>query len=536
MATATPVVLGPEKVAAPPINGESGGIINMMVPNLPPHDDVHASVSPILAGWGPGIAYSRIFRYRWNPADDGRSGPAGLSTQYDPSTSLSSHEITCDICSDWSLDDDGSLRITIRDDVKWQNIDPLNGRSLNSRDVQFSLQRIKDPALPNSHLLNTVSKLETEGASTLVISTFLPDSELWDKLADGRAAIVSPEAVELQGDLKRGPTVGTGPWILGEQNFHSMTFRRNPDYHLPQLPLAEGIKVHIVAGIDAQSTMLRVGLADMGQLNREHLASAIDRFPELRWRTTHDTASGIEVAINTTRAPFNNIEVRQAVMKAWNPAQLIDELHRGQAFLSVGLPLQDSTWLLPNAEIVSYFNDLDAARSLMADQSIDISTPIMVTVGEYGDDYINTAQSLARALTKIGITAEVERVPTRKFGDEVWINGQYDIYVGAAPPQSSVSSLLFSVYHSEAPWNSTGYSSLELDELIEKQTVELNRGQRRELLLELQRKILAGAYRFKAATRVLHWLWWPHLNNVSPNTYRADSFWATRIWLENSAN
>ena len=42
----------------------------------------------------------------------------------------------------------------------------------------------------------------------------LPDADALLSLADGHSKIVAREAVEANGDLLNGPTIGSGPWML----------------------------------------------------------------------------------------------------------------------------------------------------------------------------------------------------------------------------------------------------------------------------------------------------------------------------------
>ena len=515
-----------------PVRGERGGVINLAVPQPAPNQDIHRSVSPILSGWGPGIAYSRLFRYRWISPDEGNMDIQPFETRYDPSSSVSAYEIKCDLCESWSLEDDLTLRVKLKNNIRWQYVAPLSGRDFDASDVVYSLDRLSNRSFPNSRLLNTVSEVIAEDDRTVVIRTAVPDAEILEKLADARAAIVAPEAVDVQGDLIRGPTVGTGPWILDEFSSFSMVFIANPDYHIRELPLADGLRISVIPDEQTRIISLRTGQLDLVESPADRLIEAVERFPDLRWRSVHDAAAGVEIALNSNRAPFSDISVRRAVMKAWDPYELIDDIHYGQSFVGAGLPLTHPTWLLPQSEVLEYFNDVEAARLLIAsNEDLATTDEVVVTVGEYGDAYVESAISLADTMTSIGIDARVERVPTRVFGDDVWIGGDYDVYVGAAPPQSSVTSMLFSIHHTEGPWRSTGYKSPDLDALIELQTVEFDAARRREYLLDIQRLIFDGAHRFNVAAQVSHWVWWSHLHNVAPNSNRADGFWLTRLWF-----
>ena len=295
--------------------------------------------------------------------------------------------------------------------------------------------------------------------------------------------------------------------------------------------MLDGINVSIIEDEQTRTTALRTGQLDLIQPDLPDLIAATERFDELRWTRSHDPAAGIEVAFNTTRNYLTNQFFREAVLYTWAPNGLIDDLHNGQSFISAGLPLYNPEWLLPAPEIDAFFNDRTKVLSLLDGVNLPRGIMINIRVGQFGDEYTATALSLAEAINRLGAIASLEAVSTRTFGEEIWNEGDYDIYVGAPPPLSSATSALFAIHHSGGPWNTTGYSTAELDSLIELQAVETDPIVRGELMLEIQREIFRGAHIFRPAASVSHWLWWSHLRNVAPTTYRSDSTWLSRLWL-----
>ena len=529
--TLSPTISPDEPLQPLPVSGVRGGTLKTAVPQSAPHQDIHKSVSPILGAWGPGIAYSRLFRYRWLEPKEPNSGIAALANRYDPQASTSAYEIICDLCESWQLGSDATLTVKLRPDVPWHLSDPQLGRNLTVEDVVYSINRLNDPKLPNYHLVNTIAEARATGDDTLQIQLTLPDPEIFDKLADARFAIVAPEAVDLYGDLTQGPTIGTGPWILDSFDRSRMQFVANPDYFIPELPLLDGIDVGVVADPQVRITTLRTGQLDLLQPALNDMIPALERFDELRWAQSHDQSAGIEVAFNTSRSELNSLQLRTAILQSWNPDELVESLHQGQSFMSVGLPSNDPTWLLPQSEIEPFFNNRSKLMELLDGYRVPRGVVLTIRVGEFGDEYVETAESMATAVQALGLIVSVERVSTRTFGEDIWSFGDYDIYVGAPPPQSSTTSMLFAVHHSKGPWNTTKYASEKLDTLIELQSVELDPALRRDLMHEIQREILNGAHLFRPGAKVLHWLWWAHLQNVAPSTFRADSFWLTRLWF-----
>ena len=160
------------------------------VPEGSPHVDPHQTVSSGLLSWGPGLAYSRLFKFDTSEGDS---------------------VVVCDLCSSWEQSAPLTFSVKLRDDILWQNLPPLNGRALTAQDVVFSLNRQNTATYPNAALLSNISEFTAIGEHEVVIRLKVPDSETLEKLADSHSRIVAPEAVEVNGDLRHGPTVGTGP-------------------------------------------------------------------------------------------------------------------------------------------------------------------------------------------------------------------------------------------------------------------------------------------------------------------------------------
>ena len=68
----------------------------------------------------------------------------------------------------------------------------------------------------------------------------LPDADALLAFADGHSKIVAREAVELNGDLRDGPTIGSGPWIYDpESPADTYAFSRNPGLLRGRNPILE---------------------------------------------------------------------------------------------------------------------------------------------------------------------------------------------------------------------------------------------------------------------------------------------------------
>jgi peptide/nickel transport system substrate-binding protein len=487
--------------------------------------DPHLTVASGLLSWGAGQAYSRVFKFE----TDAKSR---------------SSVVVCDLCSSWSQPDPLTFSIQLRTDVKWHNLPPLNGRPLTAQDVVFSLKRQATANYPNAALLSNIAEFTARSEHEVFIRLNSPDSETLEKLADSHSRIVAPEAVEVNGDLRRGPTVGTGPWIVSEALADVTRLIANPDYYNDDLPYLDGLDIQVVPAPSTRAAAMRTKVLDLAQVNFDDVANARERFEEIQWRGVENPAAGVEIMMNTARSPMDKAAVREAMMLTWpagNPLRIpgfsgiLDGF--GRPGVSLGLPLLQAGSLLATDKYLSLFGPGDDARdkanTLLSSAGLKPTDNVVIKVGEYGQQYIDQANEMAEGLASVGIRTEVERISTRKFGDEVWIGGDYDIAVGSPPPISGTTSYLFSVHHSDGPWNTTGYADPELDRLIEAQAQEYDAEKRSELLLEIQRRILAGSHRFIASTRTTYWMFWDYVNDFEPFSPRGDTDFLTKVWLTN---
>ncbi|MQF81435.1 MAG: ABC transporter substrate-binding protein [SAR202 cluster bacterium] len=498
----------------PPKNLERGGTLRFAVPEGPPHTDPHLTVSSGLLTWGTGQSYSRLFKFDLN-----NGGPV----------------VVCDLCSSWTLSTPITLNIKLRGDINWQDIPPLNGRTVTAQDIVFSLKRQATNEYPNASLLSSVADFTAIGDSDIVIRLLTPDSEILEKLADSHSRIVAPEVVKANGDLRRGPTIGSGPWITTESQADMTRLIVNPSYY-GDIPYLDGLDIQVMPGQGTRVAGMRSKILDVAQADWSLISDATEKFEEIGWTGISNSAAGIEIAMNTARSPIDRQDVRKAMMLAWDP--LIADLMQEDATenedypsISLGLPLLNPDWQLSTTDLGNRFNDPKQANTILSSTEGVPPEGLTIKVGEYGSEYIDMAQHMVEELTSAGIQTKLERVSTRTFGDEVWVNGNYDIFVGAPLPISSTTGYLFAIHHADGPWNTTGYSNPEIDRLITAQAEEYRPDKRAEILLEIQQKILDGSHRFIIKKRSTYWMWWDYVENFNPMTPRGDSHFLTQVWL-----
>ena len=481
------------------------------------HQDVHQEVSPALSTWGPGIVYSRLLRFKAGPDVD-----------------LPSLAVECELCAGWTMRDELTFDFELRDEIRWQGLQPVDGRVLRAEDVVFSLNRQRQEGWPNEPLLHVLKDVTALDDSTVRVSLKAPDADFMIGLADGHTKVVSPEAVALTGDLRKGPTVGSGPWVLTEIEtdlWHR--FDRNPDYFEEGLPYLDEIVVNIITDAITRRAAFRVHRLDVDQMEPQEWEDYSSRNPSMPFLFAKETARGVEVAFKTTAPPFEDVRLRRAAMFAMDPFEAVDEVWHGAAYVSQGVPTLTPEWGLSDEELEKFFGDRQRALELVTESGMDVPIPVTIKVGDFSEPVREHAELIQSELADVGFLPTIELVNRRRFGEEVWLGGNYQMFVGPIAPTTSTNGYLLPIIHSNGRWNTTGHRNDSLDALIEAQAQMFDPSERAEFIQEIQRRILKDAYRFVPATQVSIWTWWPEVKNFHPNFAGFEYSHWSRVWLDN---
>ena len=230
-----------------------------------------------------------------------------------------------------------TFEFRLRGDVMWQNLPPVNGRRLLASDIAHSYERQRSEGMPNGILLHMIDAVESSAEDRLRITLLAPDADFMVALADGHSKIVAREAVEINGDLSVGPTIGTGAWAL-EDTREDMTFtlQRNEDYFLQDAPLLDRIRIHTITDEETAYAAFRVNNVDVHRLLPEQWAEFRQQKPDATMLPFKEIGVGLEVAFNAAQAPFGELNVRRATMLSMRPNRAIDEIWQGAAYLTQG--------------------------------------------------------------------------------------------------------------------------------------------------------------------------------------------------------
>ena len=222
----------------------------------PAHLDPADTVGQALHSNGPGIAYGRLLRYAYRPDLPDLSA-----------------EVTTDLAERWEQVGPTSYTFYLRKGVKFHDLPPVNGREVTAHDIAYSLNRQREPGRASAGQLANVESLSAVDASTVKVTVKRADTDFLVELTDPRNQIVAREAVELTGDLKNGPTIGSGPFILEKyEKGAGSFFIRNPNYYDPSLPHLDRLESYTsFADPAAEVAAFRTGRIDVLDVSPQNL-------------------------------------------------------------------------------------------------------------------------------------------------------------------------------------------------------------------------------------------------------------------------
>jgi peptide/nickel transport system substrate-binding protein len=242
------------------------------------------------------------------------------SSPYDPLAL----EIIPDLARTWELSDGGSTAtFHLAEGVKWHD-----GTPFSSEDVKYTIERIKDPpegmVSPRRGVFSgTLDTVEAPDPNTVVVKADGPSPLLVPLFSNGWNAIIPKHISEVDPvNAMMTQVVGTGAFKLREPPTTTLwLYDRNPEYFEEDLPYIDEIEYQIIQDAQSQAAALltkKIYFNDAifgVNMSPELAQSVADREPGL----VYDPIATIAVShfvVNSTRPPFDDVRVRQALSEA----------------------------------------------------------------------------------------------------------------------------------------------------------------------------------------------------------------------------
>lgn len=283
-------------------------------------------------------------------------------------------EIVGELANDWKISDDGkSYTFYLRQDIKFSDGTPLTAEAVkvSFEAAVYNLGDYNGSYGTFSALIETIEIVDDHTVTIHLIQPYY--GALNDLTMSCPLAIVNPVAFGDAEDLTYGEpfkkaSFGTGPYMYaGDFTNNTYTFVRNP-YYWGEAPEVDVFKVKVIADNDAKLLALRNGEIDaiFGSAR-----ISFDGYNELSADKAFDTGMYERTSLtrylgmNVTKAPFNDVLVRQAVAYAIDQSALETSVFNGLETAAETLFPKDKPHC--DVEQTIYATDLDKSKKLLED-------------------------------------------------------------------------------------------------------------------------------------------------------------------------
>lgn len=449
---------------------KTGGKVTFAYSNVPQNLDVQRIVSPTL-GSAACLVMNRLLR------DDPKADP-------------NEYKIEPEIAASYTQPDNLTYVFKLREDVKWQDKDPYNGRALVADDIIKAYQRMgaDDPAAIWAYLVSWIDSMEAPDDHTLTIKAKEPNARGLGYLAFYQSPIVPIECVDKYGDLQKPESwVGTGAYTLSSwQPGVGFQFDRYPDYWETGLPYIDQVDLNEMADVSAQLSAFIGGTLDVMENIDPAVVSTLQRQAADAKLVTNKGVGGWSYAWNVKDTPFTDKRVRRAFDLSIDRKSMLNSIAGdGNADLRVGPVNQGFVeWARTDEEIQkdSVF-DMKQATDLLAAASYDSGfTTELLGNNDTEKAWVNWALNQGK---KSGIQIDPKIVERTVYltaqTKHTWNAGQ--VYSIRAYPDPD--DYLYPLFVTGQSKNYGDVSDADLDALIQKQRQEFDHDKRKAVLQEI---------------------------------------------------
>ena len=424
-----------------------------------------------------------------------------------------------DLATSWKVSADGKIwTFKLRPDAVFSTGEPVT-----SADVVWTFQRAHDLNGPWQWALEAMKAITAVDAHTVAITLkepfapFLSDVSLFSNSIGSAKAFKSASHEEISNH-----PIGSGPYMLVDwKKNEQLTMRANPHYYVRGLPRTPELRIIYIPDDNTRVISLQSGRVDGIDYPPFSLLAALRGDPRIDVQLNPSTAVS-HVLLNVTRAPLNNVKLRQALSYATDRAGIVKAVLYGNgtpatSFLPITTPFF-------HKQLKAYTLDVAKAQQLLKESGVPTPVNFKVTIWSGNADQQTTATLLKAMWAKIGVNLEIE--PLDRAAATQRMRGlDYQVYLSGwtndVPDPSELASYEFDYVTAKS--YHTGYQSSAMTALIQRGERELDAAKRRQIYYQMQELAINDA--------PLIWLYYAPYTDALNKNVKGFTQLATGPWI-----
>ena len=503
----------------PSLAQKSGGVLHVHALDSPPSLSMHEEVDAV-----PARAMMGVFNH------------LVVFDQHIKQNSMQS--IVPDLATGWSWSEDGTeLTFPLREGIKWHDGRPFTAKDVKCTwDLLTGKSREKLRLNPRKSWYGNLEEVTADGDHEVTFHFRRPQPAFLALLASA-FSVVYPCHVP-PAEMRRHP-IGTGPFKFVEfKPNERITLTRNRDYWKPGRPFLDGIEFTIIRDRSTANLAFVAGKLDWIATT---LPLSKDITSQEPGAICEVTPGGISrnLIINRDAAPFDNADMRRAMVLSLDRGAFIDIISDGQGDIGGAMqPLPEGLWGMP-PEVLKTLPGYDPdvqknrteAREIMQRLGYGPDKRLALKVSTRNiPPFRDPAVILIDQLKELYIDGELEIVETALWYPKMY-RKDYKIGLNLTGGGGDPDQEFYENYACGAPRNYSGYCNAEFEKLFERQSMEPDEGRRKKLVWEIERKLAEDGARPIIFYNRFAYCWqpqvkgWTMMVNSIINNWRMEDVW-----------
>jgi peptide/nickel transport system substrate-binding protein len=411
----------------------------------------------------------------------------------------SPESIVPELAASWRWSEDGTeLTMPLRQGVKWHD-----GKPFTAADVKCTFELLQGTAKdklrinPRKTWTANLKEVTTNGDHEVTFHLKRPQGAFLAMLATGWTPVYPCHVAPAQ--MRLHP-IGTGPFKFVEFKPNEMIkVVRNPDYWKKGLPHLDAIEYPIIRDVSTRLLAFMAGKTDVYHgVTMPQLKDIKNQTPEAVC-DLYLSNTPRNLIVNRKVPPFDNADLRRAMSLTIDRKAFIDILAEGQGQAGgVMQPPPSGLWGMPAETMQTlpgYGPDVAKsraeARKLMEKLGYGPNNRLSVTMSTRNiAPYRDPSVILIDQLREVYIDATLDPIDTTQWYP---VLTRRDFKIGLNVVETAVDDpdpAFYENYVCGAQRNYTGYCNPEIDKLVDQQSVESNINKRKQLVWDIERKLI----------------------------------------------
>ncbi|NQY95296.1 MAG: peptide ABC transporter substrate-binding protein [Campylobacteraceae bacterium] len=385
-------------------------------------------------------------------------------------------KIALDLASSYSFENNTKLIIKLRQDVLWHD-----GEKFTAKDVVFTYNAIINPKIfvtfsSNYEKVQSVKALDSYTIEVIYKEPYFKALEAW--LVGILPHHIYKNEKNMMTSVYNKTPIGTNAYKLKSfQSGKDIKLIAFDDYFNGRAKIDE-INYTFLPDPTTSFLMLKQRKLDVGKLTPLQIDRQIKKkFTKNYSIIEQPSLSYTYLGFNLNHKKFKNKKIREALSLAINRQELVDILFIGHGQVNNG-PFLKGSFVYPE-DTKDIVQNIQQAKQLLSEAGYDQSNPFTfeVETNTGNETRINAAQILQYQLQKAGIHMKIRVMEWRAFLNTVVHPRNFEaVLLGwslALMPDA------YPLWHSNSrkigSFNLTGYSNKEVDALIEKGSITIDK-------------------------------------------------------------